>query len=362
MSDQIHRKNDSNSEILDTVSFYDDSESSLNERPYFSITEAKRGKVGTHLDVAFSQRTFEVYDGTDGIYLIPGADSFSIEQERRFQDAVWRKGYRSVLSGIGGDEVLGGIPDPLPELADYLVSGSVRRLLRQSVAWCLVDRSPLLATLGRTASYAASLYLSLKPRQGDVPPWILPSLRKRSWEIEASHQVLRTRVGIAPHSLDNSLAWWSVLETLPHLFPQLLVRPEYRYPFLDKDLVNYLFSIPREQILRPGRRRSLMRRALANIIPDEVLERRRKAYQLRAPLHALQQAHDVLDKLFANPMLADAGLIDVTILRHSLRRTAEGDPAWWQAMLRTIALELWLRSIVQGNSHRTGNPPLRLTA
>src|SRR5260370_1454361 len=163
MSDQIHRKNDPNSKILDTVSFYDDSEASLNERPYFSITEAKRGKMGTHLDMAFSQRTFEPYDGTDGIYLIPGADSFSIEQERRFQDAVWRKGYRSVLSGIGGDEVLGGIPDPLPELADYLVSGNVRVLLRQSTAWCLVDRSPLLATLGRTASYAASLYLSLKP-------------------------------------------------------------------------------------------------------------------------------------------------------------------------------------------------------
>jgi asparagine synthase (glutamine-hydrolysing) len=105
-----------------------------------------------------------------------------------------------------------------------------------------------------------------------------------------------------------------------------------------------------------------MRRELANIVPPEVLERRRKAYQLRAPLHALQQAHDVLDKLFAEPLLADAGLIDVTILRQSLRRTAEGDPAWWQAMLRTIALELWLRSIVQGNSHRTGNLPLRLTA
>jgi asparagine synthase (glutamine-hydrolysing) len=362
MSDQIRRTNDPSSEILDTVSFYDDSEASLNERPYFSITEAKRGKVGTHLDMAFSQRTFEPYDGTDGIYLIPGADSFSIAQERRFHDAVWQKGYRSVLSGIGGDEVLGGIPDPLPELADYLVSGKVRRLLRQSVAWSLVDRSPLLATLGRTASYAACLYLSPKPKDRDVPPWILPSLRKRTWEIEASHQTLRTRAGIAPHCLDNSLAWWSVMETLPHLFPQLLVRPEYRYPFLDKDLVNYLFSIPREQILRPGRRRSLMRRALANIVPHEVLERRRKAYQLRAPLHTLQQAHDVLGKLLTEPMLADAGLIDASLLRQSLQRTAEGDAAWWQAMLRTIALELWLRSIVQGNIHRAGNPPLRLTA
>jgi asparagine synthase (glutamine-hydrolysing) len=362
MSDQMCRRNDPNAEILDTVSFYDDSEASLNERPYFSITEAKRGKVGTHLDMAFSQRTFEPSDGTDGIHLIPGADSFSIEQERRFHDAVWRKGYRSILSGIGGDEVLGGIPDPLPELADYLISGNVRRLLSQSIAWSLVDRSPLLATLLRTASYAACLYLGPKPKNRDVPPWILPSLRRRSEEMEANHPILRSRIGIAPHALDNSLAWWSVLETLPHLFPQLLVRPEYRYPFLDKDLVNYLFSIPREQILRPGRRRSLMRRALANIVPHEVLERRRKAYQLRAPLHALQQAHDVLEKLLATPIVADAGLVDGKALRLSLRRTVEGDPAWWQAMLRTIAFELWLRSIVQGTNHRAENPSQRLTA
>jgi asparagine synthase (glutamine-hydrolysing) len=152
------------------------------------------------------------------------------------------------------------------------------------------------------------------------------------------------------------------METLPHLFPQLLVRPEYRYPFLDKDLVNYLFSIPREQILRPGRRRSLMRRALAHIVPAEVLERRRKAYQLRAPLHALQQAHRALEELFAHPMLAEAGLVDRETLRRSLRRTAEGDPAHWQAMLRTIALELWLQSMVHGSQVHTGGPGLRLTA
>jgi asparagine synthetase B (glutamine-hydrolysing) len=32
-------------------------------------------------------------------------------------------GYRVILSGIGGDEVLGGVSTPLPELAAYLVTG-----------------------------------------------------------------------------------------------------------------------------------------------------------------------------------------------------------------------------------------------
>ena len=230
MSDEIRRSIHPKSELLDTVSFYDDTEASLNEKPYFSITEARRGKVGTHLDMAFSQRTFAPYGGAEGTYLLPGADSFSIEQERRFRDGVWQKGYRSVLSGIGGDEVLGGIADPLPELADYLASGKVRSLLRQSIAWSLVDRSPLLFTLCRTAGYAASLYLRSKPKGREVPPWIAPSLRNRSGEMEFSDESFRSRLGSTPHALDHSHTWWSVMETLPHLFAQLLVRPEYRIP------------------------------------------------------------------------------------------------------------------------------------
>jgi hypothetical protein len=36
---------------------------------------------------------------------------------------------------------------------------------------------------------------------------------------------------------------------------------EFLYPFLDLDLVNFLLRVPTNQLLRPGRRRSLMRRA-----------------------------------------------------------------------------------------------------
>lgn len=141
------------------------------------------------------------------------------------------------------------------------------------------------------------------------------------------------------------------METLPHLSPQILFRPEYRYPFLDKDLVTYLFSIPPDQILRPGRRRSLMRRALGHIIPHEVLERRRKAFQLRAPLLALMQAHARVEETFITSLLGDAGFIDLEQFRISLNDTARGDPRWRQALFKTIALELWLKSIAESKSN-----------
>ena len=60
LSDRLRRSTDPHCKILDTISFFDDSEASLNETPYFSLVEDRRGKVGIHLDTAFSQRTFEL--------------------------------------------------------------------------------------------------------------------------------------------------------------------------------------------------------------------------------------------------------------------------------------------------------------
>jgi asparagine synthase (glutamine-hydrolysing) len=340
-SDQLRGAADPGVDIVDTVSFYDPSDPDFNDDKYFSIVERERGKVGTHIDIGFSQRTFEPHDPRCGLYMLPGADSATLKQEAKFVEMVWWKGYRSILSGIGGDEVLGGVPIGSPELAGHLLSANIRKFLRQAFAWSLVDRDPLIATLYETVRYTVGLYTAPAGSSAE-PRWVASSLRERSREVEKRRSV--RHLGVAPFRIDNHLAWWSVLETMPHLFRGILYRPEYRYPFLDKDLVNYLFSIPREQLLRPGERRSLMRRALRDIVPGMILSRRRKAFQLSGPLRGLEKAQLVLEKLFSDSLLMQAGFIDVGKFGLALRGSIEGDPKWWQMLLRTIALELWMRS------------------
>jgi asparagine synthase (glutamine-hydrolysing) len=89
----------------------------------------------------------------------------------------------------------------------------------------------------------------------------------------------------------------------------------------------------------------MMRRALQGIVPDQILERRRKAFQLRAPLHSLQQAYRRLDRLWDDSRLADLGFVEVDLLRRELKRCADGEPEWFQPLFRTIAFELWLRAL-----------------
>lgn len=349
LSDYLRRTCDRESVLLDTVSYFDDSEASLNDRPYFSMVETSRGKIGYHIDTAFSKRTFELHDSCKGIYRLPGADSSSFDQERSFQDAVWNHGYRSILSGIGGDELLGGVPDPLPELAGYAVSGKIRRLLGQALAWSVADRSTLAITLYQTAVYLARMYgtggKSLKPG----PPWLSSSLSREGSDADSGDLSLCARLRFAPHQLDNLESWRWIMETLPHQFPGLVCRPEYRYPFLDRDLVQFLWNIPRDQLLRPGRRRSLMRRSLAGILPQGILERRQKAFQLSAPLKKIAEAEDTIHTLFRESALERHGFMETSRLTDWIRRTATGDPTWWQALLKTISLELWLRGLEQRN-------------
>jgi asparagine synthase (glutamine-hydrolysing) len=345
MSDHSRRTVADDATILDTISYFDDSESTLDEKAYFSITERCRGKVGTHLSFSSRQRTYEPHDRSLGRYLLPGADSSSFAKEQMLVNNIWERGFRSILSGVGGDEVFGGNPAGTPELADYVLSLRVKSLCKQAIAWSLPTRDPLIFTLASAAAYAVNSFFLQETVSQKRIPWISRRLsRSIPQHSELVSQVL-PRLRIGGSKWDNALSWWSIMETLPHQFPRILHRVEYRYPLLDKDLVEYAFSVPRTEIFRPGRRRLMMRRALRGIVPAEILERRRKAYQIRAPLMGLREASSNLRAVLGkNSLLAQHGFVEPKELLRQLDRIDRGDADHWQAMVRAIALELWFRS------------------
>jgi asparagine synthase (glutamine-hydrolysing) len=358
MSDHLRDLHGANADILDTVSFYDDSEPNWDERRYFTIIESRRGKTGVHLDQSPARPTFGVPQSSVGAYLFPGPDSSSIANETRFHELVGHRGYRVILSGIGGDELLGGLPLPTPELGDYLVAGEFAKLARQGLQWSLNKRTSLPHLLWDTVASTLDLYRRPHPDKSTIPPWLSRSGRKACADAAHDDQAHERRIGFCPSALYNSNAWWSMLETQPHLTPGLLSRQEYRYPYLDRDLVDFLLQVPREQLIRPGRRRSLMRRALKSIVPEEVLERRRKGYLVRGPLASLQTQRLLIATLFADPLTAACGFIEPVEFRKALDWTLNGkDLKWMRGILKTVKLELWLRANSDNPSERSAGAP-----
>ena len=60
MCDELRRAQPSApNDLIDTLSFYDDSEPSWNRKPYFSIVESKRSKMGIHIESSFADWTFD---------------------------------------------------------------------------------------------------------------------------------------------------------------------------------------------------------------------------------------------------------------------------------------------------------------
>jgi asparagine synthase (glutamine-hydrolysing) len=140
---------------------------------------------------------------------------------------------------------------------------------------------------------------------------------------------------------------------------------EKRYPFLDRDLLEFLFAIPRTQLVRPTQRRSLMRRALAGIVPDEVLNKKAKAFLVRAPL--LNACREWSDLLSQSQELITSGMniVDSKRLLSVLAQARRGKEVPTVTLMRTLAVEEWLRS-VHGmglvNLRARNNTPISLQA
>ena len=261
-------------------------------------------------------------------------------------DAVRGGGYRAVLSGIGGDEFMGGVPDPRAHLADLIVQFKLVSLAKQLTAWSLVKRRPWIQLLWQSAIEVlpASLGQYLV-KEAKVEPWIRKDFAKR------------TRLAVRQLDVDEHFGLWLPTRRsyiggvhlmackLAKFTPPESAFEEGRYPYLDQNLIEFILSIPASQLLRPGERRSLMRRSLAGIVPEEILSRRTKQVGARTPVIAMERNVEQLQVAFDLPLSSSLGYIDSACFVERLNAARNGTETNIVRLLGTIALEFWLRDL-----------------
>lgn len=361
MADTILALGDAETPRLDTVSYYDDSEPNWNERPYFTKVEKKRGRTGCHIDVA-SQEIFALEAVNGRVAATPGSLSWGRSQTTtKFADCVTLQGNRVVLSGIGGDEVTGGVPTPVPELMDLLSQAELRTLARQLKVWALNKRRPWFHLFFEVLRGFFPPVLAGVPRPMRPAAWLHFRFVKRHQSAASGYPSRVKWFRPLPSFQEN-------LSTLDGLRRQLAcpVVPtepitEKRYPYLDRGLLEFLYAVPREQHVRPGHRRSLMRRALAGTVPDELLGRKRKAFVGRSPLAAVSRDWACLAALSRNMVSDSLGIVDARSFLETLETAREGREVPIVILMRTLAIECWLRSlaahgILTGKNAATAKP------
>src|SRR5258708_12556101 len=148
MADDILAKEGPQTPQLDTISYYDKTEPNGDDWIYFQKVEEKRSRVGTHIDVsklASCPASLECSEFS----ALPGYLGIGLELEGQRAAVIRDHGYRAVLSGIGGDEFLGGIPNPSAHLGDLILPLRLISLPQHPIALSLFNPHPLLPLLAQ---------------------------------------------------------------------------------------------------------------------------------------------------------------------------------------------------------------------
>jgi asparagine synthase (glutamine-hydrolysing) len=340
-ADDIIAREGAEAPRIDTFSYFDSKEPDDDDFIHVIKAEQKRGRAGFHCDMAgcgdslcLEQERFVVAPG------------FGLREEIKpvLCDVVQRYGHRVGLSGLGGDEMTGQPLDCRVQAADMLVHLQLVETARHLVAWSLATRIPWIQLF-----YGSALELLPLP----IRLAFAPRARLKSW----INRDFANTYGIAARQLEvvnGGQAWKpatrdavQTLATLSrlvtHASPSMV---EQRYPYLDIDLVEFLASVPLDQLLRPGERRSLMRRSLAAVLPAETLSRKTKAAAARCYSVTLQKHWDKVDRLFNAPLSARFGYVEGDLVRQELQAMKSGQvQADFTRLLKALSLELWLRNV-----------------
>ena len=188
-----------------------------------------------------------------------------------------------VLQGDGGDELFGGyrrystlnyyrllhaLAVPLQHLnriaPRYTLRDRVQRYLRafaaEDIAWTI-----------------ALLLTPQDPADGCARRYLRPGVRSVLQKHDPFARHLECQRIFRDHDTGNQVSFVDLLTTLPDTYLEKVDRStmaaslEVRVPFLDHDLVDFIVQLPGSRKMPGGRKKWLLKSALAGIVPGEIL-------------------------------------------------------------------------------------------
>jgi asparagine synthase (glutamine-hydrolysing) len=369
MADTIITSGASETLRLDTISWYDDADPILDERQFFSKVEHKRGRTGWHINLgelrqreSSSQQWSTADFARDRFAATPSASNPHGEFFNQYRTCIVSQGYRVVLAGIAGDDVMGsGVPTPAPELQNLLARAHFITLSHRVNAWAVKMRKPRLALLWE----AVRGFLTLSPAglgfPGDLDavPLFDPGFVFRN---QAALRGYPTRVSLFG-PLPSFQIQVATLRALRRIVASCVSRPEMlaerRYPYLDRCLLEFMFAIPREQIVRVGQRRSLMKRSLSGIVPDEVLSRRQKADVLPQRQQSSLAALPSLAEIGQDMVSSSLRIINPDLFLGAQQKARCSQEGPVRILRCAMTLEAWLRHLTIHGVLTTGAVTMR---
>jgi asparagine synthase (glutamine-hydrolysing) len=239
------------------------------------------------------------------------------------------------ITGAGGDNIFCYLGTAAPILDSFSARGLAAALrTAQDVAElgeCTVFKALRFAarksaqrfTWRRWARDWRFLSVSAMAQRPDPHPWLAIPAGTRAGSIEHVKSIVR-----AQHFLSSEYAFGDPV----------------RHPLLNQPLMEACLSIPSWLWVKHGRNRSAARAAFADLLPEEIIQRRTKGRLESMCARSFQDNRLPLAALLLEGELDRRGLIDRPAIEAYLKRGGEpGDENYFR-IFDLASLELWLRS------------------
>jgi asparagine synthase (glutamine-hydrolysing) len=296
-----------------------------------------------------SQYIHEVEQRTGSVphYAYPDLDEFWLEM----QEWVWfqeeptiasapyayycvyriaKEHVKVMLSGNGGDELLAGY---IPYFRAYLTSA------RDQGHWLAAARE-LVTGADLYRGYLGEALRSRLPGQGGLLS-MRPLLADRNGELE--------KVTFTPdRNLNARLAHDVLSYSTPNLLRyedknSMAFSIEARVPFLDHELVEYIFKLPIDQKIDGGWNRAVYRRAMRGRIPELNRRRRSKIGFTNPEVTWIRGRAARMRAIFDSATCRGRGIYDNDRLVRDFDAWLAGAPGDPLIFWRTMVTELWMQ-------------------
>jgi asparagine synthase (glutamine-hydrolysing) len=273
---------------------------------------------------------------------------------------IHQTGIKVTLDGQGGDELLAGYyRDYISELLmDLLSEFRLKRLFEELVAFNLVY-NPKVYGIPKSKT----LYLATR-----LPRWAYRSVvsharrrlgsedRSASWlRPEFAAQVGRREIFQYQQSstrFERQSYERFMLNGLPALLrladkSSMAHSVESRTPFLDYRLVEFLFSIPREQKIRNGVTKCVLRKAMKGILPEVIRSRPDKmGFYPRFDSWLRNELRSLITEILTSQRFQERPYVDPAEVVREVDSYLQGNTNISRYLWRWINLELWMRRFI----------------
>lgn len=331
---------------------------------------------GPHYDESAYAREVSRFSGTDYHEIRPNANDFisSIEDIIYFMDEpvagpgvfpqlfvsrLARKYVKVVLGGQGGDEIFGGYARYLVAYLEQCLKGAIFET--QEEGDFVVTLDSIIPNLPLLQEYLPMLrsfwsqgvfepmdrrYYSLINRSGSISEFFTPGFQSTIMQNDPYATYKELFIHPSSQSYINRMSYVDMKTLLPALLhvedrTSMSVSLESRVPFLDRRIIELIARVPPTIKWKGGQSKYLLRKAVGNLIPEMILNRKDK---MGFPVPLMEwfasDLNTYIREILLDTRVKERGIFNMDKLELSLNSDRNGlERGLWGL----LCLELWFR-------------------